>query len=241
MRRGSTRRRAQREFPIRYDDGFRGGIAMLVSAPVLAVPLIAFGRQGLREEAGLVLAALCATFSVFFLLYLLWTHRLFSRTAPADALRIAATQHRRGASRLSRVIGLKTAEDWSMTAALVALLVSLVAAAVGVRQGGMWLPLLVLLTVGTAWATVVYAFALRYFRLHAAGETIHFDIVESPGFGDFVSMAVMVSSVGAMSAGTPRTRAGLGTVRTHTFISFAFNALVVAMAVSLISSLIISG
>jgi uncharacterized membrane protein len=226
MRRGSTRRRAQREFPIRYDDGFRGGIAMLVSAPVLAVPLIAFGRQGLREEAGLVLAALCATFSV---------------TAPADALRIAATQHRRGASRLSRVIGLKTAEDWSMTAALVALLVSLVAAAVGVRQGGMWLPLLVLLTVGTAWATVVYAFALRYFRLHAAGETIHFDIVESPGFGDFVSMAVMVSSVGAMSAGTPRTRAGLGTVRTHTFISFAFNALVVAMAVSLISSLIISG
>ncbi|EYT53739.1 hypothetical protein H490_0109940 [Leucobacter sp. UCD-THU] len=78
-----------------------------------------------------MLAALCATFSVFFLLYLLWTHRLFSRTAPAEALRIAATQHRRGASRLSRVIGLKTVEDWSMTAVLVvAMAVSLISSLV---------------------------------------------------------------------------------------------------------------
>lgn len=51
-------------------------------------------------------------------------------------------------------------------------------------------------------------------------------------------MAVMVSSVGAMSAGVPRTRAGLTAVRTHTYISFAFNALIVAMAVSLIAGLI---
>ncbi|QZY51978.1 DUF1345 domain-containing protein [Leucobacter tenebrionis] len=241
MIRGRVRRRAPRVVPIRYDDGFRGGIAMLVSSPILAAPLIVLGRAGLRENPGLVLAALCASFTVFFLVYLVWTHLLFSRADPDEALRIAAAQHRRGASRLSRVIGLKTAEDWGMTAALVALMVSVVAAVFGAREGGDWMPALVLITVGASWATVVYAFALRYFRLHAAGETIEFRIVERPDFTDFVSMAVMVSSVGAMAAGEPRTRAGLAAVRTHTFISFAFNALVVAMAVSLISSLITAG
>ena len=64
-------------------------------------------------------------------------------------------------------------------------------------------------TVAASWATVVYAFGLRYFRMH--------------------------------SAGTPRTRLGLTAVRTHTFISFTFNALVVAMAVSLITGFIAAG
>lgn len=105
-----------------------------------------------------------------------------------------------------------------------------------VSAGGLALP--VLTTTAGAWTTVTYAFALRYFRLHAAGERIEFDIDEDPRFLDFVSMAVMVSSVGAMSAGTPRTRAGLSTVRSHTALAFVFNAFVVAMVVSLVAGLI---
>lgn len=108
----------------------------------------------------------------------------------------------------------------------------------------LWLPALVVITAATSWATIVYAFALRYFRLNAGGETITFDLAEHatgiPQFIDFVSMSVMVSSVGALSAGTPRTRASLAAVRTHTFIAFGFNALVVAMTVSLVTSLIAS-
>ncbi|MCA0346011.1 MAG: hypothetical protein LCH31_03005 [Actinobacteria bacterium] len=52
--------------------------------------------------------------------------------------------------------------------------------------------------------------------------------------------ALMVSAVAATSAGTPRTRPGLTMMRTQTYISFAFNAIVVAMAVSLITSLIVA-
>lgn len=235
-----SKRRTVREFPLRYDDGFRGGIALLVSTPLLLVPLleVVVMRQGEAPNLVSVFVSVCASFTLFFLVYLIWTHRLFTRTEPGELSRIAALQHRRGASGLSRLIGLKTAEDWAMTSAVVALLVSGAAAILGAREGGIVLPLLVLLTVATAWATVVYAFALRYLRLHHAGETIEFDIVETPGFQEFLSMAVMVSSVAAMSAGTPKTRASLTTVRTHTYISFAFNALVVAMAVSLITTLI---
>lgn len=234
-------RRTPNDIPLRYDDGFRGGIAMLLSIPLLTIAFVELARGRETADLQIVLAAFCASFTVFFLVFLVWTHRLFSRTDPDTALKIAAAQYRGGASWFSRLLGLKSAEEWGMSAAFLALFVSVLASIMGAREQGLWLPIIVLITVATSWATVVYAFGLRYFRLHAAGETITFDIDEPPTFTDFLSMAVMVSSVGAMSAGTPRTRAGLTTVRTHTFISFGFNALAVAMAVSFITGFITAG
>lgn len=163
---------------------------MLVSLPLLILGFVEMSGAGNDQRYVPAFAWFCGAFTLFFLVYLVWTHRLFSRTAPDVAMRIAAAQHTGRASHLSRLLGLKSAEDWGM---------------------------------------------------HVAGETITFDIDEDPTFVDFLSMAVMVSSVGAMSAGTPRTRLGLSAVRTHTFISFAFNAIVVAMAVSLITGFIASG
>lgn len=214
---------------------------MLISLPLLALGFLEMTRGGEDQQLVSVFAWFCGAFTFFFLVYLAWTHRLYSHTAPDAAKTIAAAQHTARASKLSHLLGLRSAEDWGMSAAFIALLVSVAAAIIGAREGGIWLPIIVLVTVAASWTTVVYAFGLRYFRLHSAGEIISFDIDEDPAFGDFLSMAVMVSSVGAMSAGTPRTRAGLNTVRTHTFISFAFNALVVAMAVSLITGFIASG
>lgn len=237
-----TKRRVQREFALRYDDGFRGLCSLLGSAPPIASAII-FMRvndQSFVTNAVLTFAALCASFTLFFAIYLIWTHRVFARGDEGEVLCVAKLQHNQGASGISRAIGMRTAEDWAMSAAVTALMVSGAAAILGARESGFWLPLLVLVTVAMAWATVAYAFALRYLRLHAAGETIEFDIVEKPAFGDFLSMAVMVSAVAATSAGTPRTRAGLLTMRTQTYISFAFNAIVVAMAVSLITSLVVS-
>lgn len=237
-----SRRRVHRAFALRYDDGFRGLVSLLGSAPpiVTAILFMQFNDQRFFTNAVLIFAALCASFTLFFVIYMIWTHRVFARGDRAELMQIARLQHSQGASGISRAIGMKTAEDWAMSAALTALMVSGAAAILGAREGGFWLPLLVLFTVAMAWATVAYAFALRYFRLHAAGETIDFDIAEEPIFVDFLSMAIMVSAVAATSAGTPRTRPGLTTMRTQTYISFAFNAIVVAMAVSLITSLIVA-
>lgn len=182
--------------------------------------------------------ALCSSLTAFFAIYIWWTHKVFTTARHADALRVAALQHRRRPGWLARVAGFGSTLDWALSAATIALVVSVSATTFGARAtvGGM--PLLVLATTAGAWTTVTYAFALRYFRLHAAGERIEFDIDDEPRFIDFVSMAVMVSSVGAMSAGTPRTRAGLSTVRTHTAFAFVFNTVVLAMTVSLITGLI---
>lgn len=228
-----------RQIPLRYDDGFRGTIAMLISTALAALTyIVSFLTNRDGDLLALRLVALCIMFTSFSLIYLVWTHVVFARGSDAAVTKIAEQQHRLGPSRASRALGFAQPEQWALTAATSALVVSIAATVVGARQSGLWLTLLVLITAASAWATMVYACALRYFRLHAGGERIEFDIDETPIFIDFVSMSVMVSAVGALSAGTPRTRAALGAVRTHTYISFAFNALVVAMTVSLVSSLV---
>lgn len=208
---------------------------MLVAVPLAVVAALVVATDG---GLGPALAWMCASFTAFFGVYIVWTHLLHDRTDAQRVARIAALQHRRGASTLSRLLGLRSAEEWGLTAAATALVISIAAAVVGARDGGLLLPVLVLVTVAMTWASVVYAFALRYLRLHAAGETIDFGLVEDPEFGEFLSMAVMVSAVGALSGGTPRTRAGLTAVRVQTVVAFAFNALVVAMAVSLMTGLV---
>ncbi|MBK0421833.1 DUF1345 domain-containing protein [Leucobacter sp. CSA2] len=233
-------RRTPRDIPLRFDDGFRTVIATITSIPFLALALL-----GIRLDRGfeitspeLIFAGVCGSFAVFFIVYLVWTHRIFSRT-PAEELKlIAATQSRQRPSGYARALGVQSAESFAMMAAFAALAVAIAAAIVGARSGGIWLTALVLLTVGLAWATVAYAFALRYLRLNAVGETIEFDIREDPGFPEFLSMGIMVSAIGAMSAGTPRTSASLTAVRVHTSLSFAFNALIIAMTVSLIATLV---
>lgn len=153
-----SRRRIHRAFAFRYDDGFRGLVSLLGSAPPIigAIIFMQFNDQRFFNNAVLIFAALCASFTLFFMIYTTWTHRVFAHGDREELLRIAKLQHRQGASGISRAIGMKTAEDW------------------------------------------------------------------------------------ATSAGAPRTRPGLTTMRTQTYISFAFNAIVVAMAVSLITSLIIA-
>lgn len=228
-----------RQIPLRFDDGFRGTMAMLISSALAAIVFaVGFIVPEQVDLLPLLLVALCIMFTSFSLIYLVSTHIAFTRAPGDSAVKIAAEQHRAGPSRLSRALGFAQPEHWALTAAASALIVSIAATAVGATKSGLWLTILVLITAASAWATMVYAFALRYFRLHAGGERIEFDIEEAPIFIDFVSMSVMVSAVGALSAGTPRTRASLGAVRTHTYISFAFNALVVAMTVSLVSSLV---
>ncbi len=228
--------RSQRAIARRYSDGFRGGVATLATAAIVPASLLVFGYS---SEAG-TLPALCAGLSLSFLIYVVWTHVVFAGASARNAYHIAGEQYRRGAGALTKLLGFGSAESLAMSAAAAALAVALTAAILGVRDGqsAVWLALLVVLTAASAWATVAYAFALRYFRQHSAGDQFAFDFEEEPQFTDFLSMAVMISAAGAMPGGTPRSRSGLAVVRAHTIIAFVFNALVVATTVSLIVGLI---
>ena len=230
--------------PLVYDDGFRGGISMAVTCAIQAVLTLTIWLQGgpAGTQQLLFFASLCVSLCLFSLIFVVWTHQVFARTDHTLVARIAETQFRRGPSRLSRTLGLGNETTWAVTAAATALIVAIAAMIAGAGTSGPALPFLVLTTAGLSWVTMVYAYALNYFRLNAGGERITFDLDPesegSPIFMDFVSMSVMVSSVGALSAGTPRTRRSLAAVRTHTCVAFIFNALVVAMTVSLVTTLI---
>lgn len=232
-------RRARREIPLAYDDDFRNAVVFAV----LALPLIAVAFFDIGDGFDRVrfIALICLATVLSSLAYLVWTHLLFARTPHDVARRIAAAQHRKRRSPLTRWLVTGQSNDaggMSLSAAALTLIIAVTAILVGVRNGGLLLPFLVLATAASSWATMLYSFALRYFRLHAGGERFDFDIEEEPVFGDFLAMSTMVSSIGAMSAGTPRTRAGLSAVRTHTWIAFLFNALVVAMTVSILGGMV---
>ncbi len=233
-------RRKNREIPLVFDDNFRGAFTYTL-IPVAVVAAILLGFRDAVDVVSM-LVVLCALVVVTSVVYLVWTHLLFTRTPHEIASRIAAAQHRKRSSVLARLLGLnqQDAGSLSLSSAALAIIVAIATILVGGGTEGIWLPLIVLATAATSWATMVYSFALQYYRLHSGGERISFDIDEDPEFTDFVSMSVMVSSVGALSAGTPRTRASLKAVRTHTYIAFIFNALVVAMTVSILGSLITS-
>lgn len=227
-----------RTIPLRYDDGVRGGISLVIG--VVGFAIVAIVTQPASGDFDPVFLASAGCVALIFALsvYLVWTHLLYTKSDPARLARIAETQYRHGPSSIARVLGLSSSENWSVSVAGAALAGSAAAAVMGTQEGGILLTFLALAMAITAWTTVVYAFALRYFRLHSAGERFVFEITEEPHFVDFLTTALMISSAGALSAATPTTRASLSAVRAHTVIAFAFNALVIAMTVSLIASLV---
>lgn len=227
--------------PLRFDDGFRGTIAILVASPLMAVAIVQGARWGESVALGSVVGFAGLSLTVFSLVYVIWTHRLFHATPRKELARIAAEQYRRGPSRLERWMGFAGAESWAMWAAIASILVAMLTAIAWYSDRSVWLPLVTIGTAASSWALMAYAFALRYLRLHAAGEEIEFEIREDPAFSDFLSMSFLIATVAALSAGTPRTRAGLRSVRAQTIIAFAFNSLVIAMIVSLVLGLLNAG
>ena len=219
-----------------YSDTFRGNVSLAVALLVGIAAVIWGFVTGSTFGPRFTFAALCVVLALFISVYSIWTFRLYANTPRALLMRIARRQESRGISLTSRLLGFGNAGDWALASAVTSLAIA--AGATVLIDGAWWTVPLVLTTVGAAWMSIVITFALRYLRLHAIGQTMRFDITEEPRFVDFVSMAVMISSVGAMTAATPQTSAGLSAVRIHTVVSFFFNAFVIAMVISLLTGLV---
>ncbi len=219
-----------------YSDTFRGNVALALAVVVAAGAVIWELLTASTFGTHYLFILLCVVLTVFIATYSIWTYRLYAATPQKVLLRIARQQESLGVTVMSRMLGFGSPGDWALASAVTSLAV---AGGATVLIGGAWWTVpFVLIAVGAAWMSIVITFALRYLRLHAAGQSLKFDITEEPQFADFVSMAVMISSVGAMTAATPLTSASLAAVRTHTIVSFFFNAFVIAMVISLMTGLV---
>lgn len=96
-----------------------------------------------------------------------------------------------------------------------------------------------LLAVGGSWALMVHAFAREYLYLNIepqADGTQHIEhTVDGPArFGDYLTLTVMLSVMGATASAEIRSRRAWLLVRANVLFAFVFNSVIVAMMVSLL-------
>ena len=96
------------------------------------------------------------TWVVFCPLYLVWTHRQWSRTDLGELEPMAREGRRPWWGTAS---GVGHPEWWSIQAGVISALIVIAASRLNLFPDQLWLPLLGLLTVVGSWALMVYAFA----------------------------------------------------------------------------------
>ncbi|MFT3887564.1 MAG: DUF1345 domain-containing protein [Arachnia sp.] len=234
------------QLPRVYQDSMRAQWASVASI-VLVLPAALLSSQGrLRDDVtdravqllavvDLLLVAFALMWLIFTALYLVWTHRIFARMSPGRLRAVASAQGRAKTSLSDELSGLGGASSWSVNAAITAVVASVALMLFADRLPGLVAPALAIGMAVSSWLTMAYSFALRYARLDAQRPCFEFVVARPLRFVDYLSHSLMVSTLGGTAA-TPRTRAALEAQRTHTLLAFVFNAVVVALTVSLVVS-----
>ena len=84
---------------------------------------------------------------------------------------------------------------------------------------------------------MVFSFAQSYLRLGAGerqGAHFRFLFPDMPRFGDYVDLALMLSSSAATVSAEATSRVAWRVVRANVVIAFVFNSVIIAMMVSLL-------
>lgn len=210
-------------------------VALAVAVGVLA---IRGDRLGLGPGAAAITFYL-VMWPVFTGVYLVWTHTTYARRGPRGLVASAWRERDLGRRWWNRLLGYGGAASWTMAAAVVAVAVTiLIAQDPGYRQDWTYIGL-GLVNVACSWAQMVYAFTLQYLRLDQGrrgdGERhLTIDVEGDAQFGDYLTLAVLLSAMAATVSGHIRSRAAWTLARTHVLLAFAFNSVVVAMMVSLL-------
>lgn len=205
-----------------------------------ATTVIIFTRDdaAAREWSSVLIVFYLFAWPAFVAVYLLWTHVVYSGQGPRR-LDAAARRETQSLRRWwNKVLGYGGASSWTLTGAMAAVLLTIVVAQNPTfRDDGVFI-VLGLLSVASSWALMVYSFALEYLRLALApdDDAIHISLtVEGdPQFTDYLTLAVMLSTMAATVSADIRTRPAWRLVRINVMFAFAFNSVIVAMMVSLL-------
>ncbi|MDO5645271.1 MAG: DUF1345 domain-containing protein [Dermabacter sp.] len=130
------------------------------------------------------------------------------------------------------LFGAGSAESWTISGSLLAAALVIAAAQIGYFDGTAAPMVLGFGAVGTSWAIMVYSFALRYADVYGSGE-LSVPFTERPRLGDFISISVLTSTF--LGAGAqPRSSTAAKVFRSHAVLAWAFNTVILAMAVSIL-------
>lgn len=237
-------------------DTARANWSALIALPFAAAFYLFVARR-LGVEIGDTARYLVSVFIVFWPLfgavYLVWTHLAY-RNADSVQLRVASRRERITKRRWwHRFVGYGGALDWTTAGAMVAVALTIAIAQDSAFRDQTVFVVLGLATVAASWALMVYAFALEYLRLDAVPDAeadqegvgnvkrgvvrrsqIVFPFEEEPRFGDYLTLAVLMSTMAATASAEITSRRGWRIARTNVVLAFAFNSVIVAMMVSVL-------
>lgn len=213
-------------------------ISSVIGAGAAALFLSVRDHPSARDPSTVLIAFYLVAWPVFVAVYLTWTHLAYARRGPR-ALTTAARKETQALSRpWMRVLGHGGASNWALIGALVAVAVTIVVAQNPAFRGEWAFVLLGLLSVASSWSLMVYSFALEYLRLASAAEDeepgIRLDVEGPPRFSDYLTLAILLSTMAATVSATIRSRPAWTLVRVNILFAFTFNTVIVAMMVSLL-------
>jgi uncharacterized membrane protein len=225
-------------------DTARANWSSLVGASVGVAALFATGSvpdsleaaQGLRTSAVILYLV---TWPVFVVVYLVWTHVTYAGRGPRALATSTQRESELGRRWWNRYLGYGGAASWTLGAAVVAVVVTILIAQDPAYRAD-WLYIgLGLLSVACSWALMAYAFALQYLRLDTGrredgSRHVVMELEGDPRFTDYLTLAVLLSAMAATVSAQIRSRAAWSLVRAHVLLAFGFNSVVVAMMVSLL-------
>ncbi|WP_258234058.1 DUF1345 domain-containing protein [Brevibacterium oceani] len=234
-----------------FSDDSRANVATVPTLVVSIVLVLAFGMNPLSADSGdselfRLTRELVGIFLIFWplfsLTYLTWTHLGLAELSETELMvhsRWALARRRRWWTKFFSMGG---ATSWAVMAAYVAFLLNIYLITSASQENTLFAALLGLANVIASWAVLVYSFALEFMRIDLGGggsadaRQLEFDMEGPRRFGDYLTFAVLSSTMTAALPGRAVTRSGWRLVRTNVIVAFAFNSVVVATLVSMILS-----
>lgn len=234
---------------ITISDDMRSNVSILPAAVVGATVVIGFGlnplgpkESQLTDFSERLIEIFLIAWPVYALVYLLWTHAGLKDLDESELVvhsRWALARRRHWWAILFSTGG---AVSWTTVAAFVAIVLNVYLLSFGASDRGGLAALLGIANVVASWAVMVYSFALEFMRLDLreggslGARHLEFDMDAERAFGDYLTFAVLSSTMTAALPGRAITRAGWTLVRKNVIVAFAFNSVVVATLVSMILS-----
>jgi uncharacterized membrane protein len=219
---------------------FRVLISGLVASVVaVAVLLALIGVVGLEfsKPGQLQVITYGIAWPLNVVLYVTWSYRVYSRLGSASLKQATVDDDRDDEQPLVRALALTGTTNTTITAAIIAVLVTIFVAQQPVFRADALYVALTLLTVASSWVLMVFSFAQSYLRLGAggaAGTPFRFHFPETPRFSDYFTLALTLSTSAALVSAEVTSRAAWRVVRTNIVIAFVFNSVIIAMMVSLL-------
>lgn len=234
---------------ITISDDARTNVSMIPALVVGLVLVLGLGVNPLESDASQLvdatrkfIAVFLVAWPVFAFVYLLWTHVGLQELSESELIvhaRWAMAHSRRW---WVRYLGAGGAVSWATSAAFVAVVLNVYLVTMGSDGSPGLAVVLGLVNVIASWAVMVYSFGLEFMRLDLSGggssgaRELAFDMPGPRTFSDYLTFAVLSSTMTAALPGRAITRDGWKLVRTNVIVAFAFNSVVVATLVSMILS-----